>query len=212
MVREAFRALAERRLIEVVIGRGAFVRPPASSDAADALKSVLQRHQITARDVVKARLVLECHAAEEAARRATPEEVAERGWRLEALEREPRILKRIQHDLGFHFGVVRAAHNPVLQVMFSSTSELIAELMLRSLSDEQVTAAGMPHHRSVFEAIRTGDADAARRAMESHHEVATDTYGEDLDHRLDTLADQGLRRALHGHGTLAEVLAALDLP
>jgi GntR family transcriptional repressor for pyruvate dehydrogenase complex len=196
VVREVLGVLAERRLIEVVIGRGAFVRAPRTTDAARAFQGVLRRHGVTARQLVEARRLLESHAAELAAVRATDADLRDMLTHLEALEGADRLVERVRRDLAFHITVARAAHNPVLEVMFASIAEPSAELILRSLSDPATAAAGVPVHRRVYNAIRSGNPRAARSAMARHADIAAQTYGPDLDRDLDQVAGADLRHAL----------------
>ncbi len=196
VVREVLGVLAERRLIDIVIGRGAFVRAPRTSDAARAFQGVLRRHSVTPRQLIEARRLLESHTAEMAARRATEADLRDLEVQLRALERADRLAERVRRDLAFHVGVARAAHNPVLEVMFASIAESSAELILRSLSDPAVAAAGLPLHRQVYNAIRAGKPRVARSAMARHADVASETYGADLDRDLDSVAGPDIQHAL----------------
>lgn len=196
VVREVLGVLAERRLIDVVTGRGAFVRAPRTTDAAPAFQAVLRRRGVTARQLIEARRLLESHAAELAAVRATDDDLRDLLAHLEALESADRLVERVRRDLAFRTTVARAAHNPVLEVMFASIAEPSAELILRSLSDPTAAATGIPVHRRVYNAIRAGKPRAARSAMARHADIASQTYGADLDRDLDPVAGADLRPAL----------------
>ena len=196
VVREVLGVLAERRLIEVVTGRGAFVRAPRTTDAARAFQGVLRRHGVTARQLVEARRLLESHAAELAAVRATEADLRDLLAHLEAFESADRLAERVRRDLAFHLTVARAAHNPVLEVMFASLAEPSTELILRSLSDPTTMTAGVAMHRRIYNAIRAGSPRAAGSAMARHADLAAQTYGPDLDRDLDPVAGADLRHAL----------------
>jgi GntR family transcriptional regulator, transcriptional repressor for pyruvate dehydrogenase complex len=204
-VREVLRVLDERRLIHVEQGRGAFVREPDPAAAAAAVTDALRREQVTARDVIVGRRVLECETAALAATARTDDDLRAMGNALGQLTEHKAILERVKADLGFHLAVAHASHNPVLETMFRAITGLTAELMLRSLSDREVSRAGLPQHKDILEAIRNRDPEAARSLMRDHLGVAMDHYGPDLDQLLDIVAERQLSRMVGGTQTLRDV-------
>ena len=204
-VREALRVLGERRLVVVEQGRGAFVREPDPAAAAAAISDALRREQVTARHVIVGRRVLECETAFLAAAARTKHDLDAMDQALVELRDDAALLDRVKADLTFHMAVARAAHNPVLEAMFGSITGLAAELMLRSLSDREVSHAGLPQHRAIRDAISDGDAIAARDHMAEHLDVAFQRYGADLDRRLDTVAEHRLSDLVGPSSTLDDV-------
>ena len=97
-------------------------------------------------------------------------------------DRSTGLLEQARYDLAFHLAIARAAANPVIETMFGSIAGLTAELMLRSLSDPEVTRASVPFHRQICEAIRERDPARARLAMERH--LAGETTSYRVEHRL----------------------------
>jgi len=209
VVREAIRGLAARDLVEVVPGRGAFVRHARASDAANRMDALLRRRQPTPRHLVEARLMLEGTTAALAAERAEEGDLAAIAAALDAFDAADGLLEQVRHDLAFHLAVARAAHNPVVETMFGAIAGLTAELMLRSLADPQTTPASLPYHRAILEAIRDRDPAQARRAMTDHLEVAARTYGADFDRSLESIARRELVRLLDPGVDLDALLAVL---
>ena len=209
VVREALRGLVERNLIEVVPGRGAYVRAVRPSDAARPLDTLFRRQQATPRNLMEARKMLECEAAGLAALRAEAQDFETMAWALDQFDRSPGLVEQARYDITFHMSVARAAHNPVIETMFGSITSLAVELMLRSLADQAIFAAGVPYHRLVYEAVRRGDAREARQAMADHLSIAASLYGEDFDRSLDTVARRELHRLLGPAATLDELLVAV---
>lgn len=201
LVREVLRTLVERGLIEVHPGRGAFVRRPSSLQVTRSLDVLYRRRQPTARHLSEARLMLECEAAALAAHRADLEDVTELRRRVEVLEASTTAVERVRNDLAFHLALAAAARNPVIETMFASIAPLTVELMVRSHGDPDVLQRSMHHHRATYEAIAARDPVAAREAMRAHLSVAQDTYGDDYDRVLDTMAV----RALHLLGSSASL-------
>lgn len=207
IVREALRSLVERRLVEIHPGRGAFVRSAQSTDAASHMSVVFRRQQVTARDLVEARTMLECTAAELAAGRAEPADIALMERMARELDAATDLVMQARCDLSFHYAVVRAARNPVIETMFAAIVQPTVEVMLRSLIDPGVRAAALSLHLEVVEAIERGDGAAARDAMRRHIHVAEHLYGDDLDRSLESVARRELARTLAPSITLESVLA-----
>ncbi len=208
LVREALRTLVERGLIEVHPGRGAFVRRPSSLHGTRWLDVVYRRRQPTARHLSEARLMLECEAAALAAYRADLDDVTNLRRRVEALEASSTPVESVRNDLAFHLAVAAAARNPVIETMFASIAALAVELMVRSQGDPDVIRRSMPYHRATYEAIAGRDPVAAREAMRAHLSVAQETYGEDYDRILDTMAVRALQ-VLGSAASLEEFLRAV---
>lgn len=194
LVREALRTLVERGLIEVQVGRGIFVRRVRPADAARPVDNLLRRQAITPRQLVEARSMLEGEASQLACHRATPEDLEHLRELVLVATGPPTLLARVRADIEFHLSVVRAAHNSVIETMFSAILRPTAEMMLRSLSDPHVSREGLPYHEHLFAAIRDGDCVAAAKASRAHLEVSQRTYGPDFDVELDLLASHRLGR------------------
>ncbi|MDP9362664.1 MAG: FadR family transcriptional regulator [Chloroflexota bacterium] len=209
VVREAMRGLAGRNLVEVVPGRGAYVRAARATDAAAGMDALLRRHQATARDVVEARTMLECTAAESAATRATSADLAAIERALERFDRADGLIDQTRYDLAFHMAIVRASGNPVIATMFGAITGLTIELMLRSLGDPGVTSISVPYHRAIRDAICAREPERARKAMADHLAVAARTYGADFDRNLESVARRELARLFSPDTTLDDLLGAV---
>lgn len=207
VVREALRMLVERRLVEIHAGRGAFVRHAQSGDAASQMNVLFRRKQVTARDLVEARSMLECTAAGMAAVRATADDLRFMEEVLAELDRASDVVDQTRCDLAFHYAVTRAARNPVVESMFASVAQPMVELMLRSLLDTDVRNEALSLHHEIVDAIRAGDAKRARRAMAAHLEVAARFYGEDLDRNVERVARREIAHRLASNVTLEDVLS-----
>jgi GntR family transcriptional repressor for pyruvate dehydrogenase complex len=206
VVREAIRGLAERKLVDVAPGRGTFVRSAQVSDAVDQLSSLYRHEHVTPRNLVEARMMLECTAAELAAERADAADLAVMTSAVDRLEASPTIIEQARYDLLLHLSIARASRNPVIEVLFSSIGVFTLELMLRSLSDAAVTTVSFPYHHKIVHAIEARDPVAARAAMAEHLDVATRLYGDDFDRSLEHVARQEVSRLLHNDATLDDLL------
>lgn len=214
IVREVLRGLHERGLIRIMPARGAYVQAPTAAGSAKSLESFYRRRNATAREVMDARLMLETHAARLAATSASDADVRALVICAEDCERADNVIDRARCDVTFHGLLAGASHNAVIETMFASITGLTFELMLRSLTDADVSARGLPFHKQILKAIQARDADAAEAAMRRHLELAGEMYGEDYDRSVETIARRELHRSLGPQvsldGLLDEVLRRVE--
>ncbi len=210
-VREVLSGLMQRGRIDVVPGRGIFVRELDAGDVARAMRSSQPLRAATPRHLVEARATLERQTVALAAVRAGPRDLAAIGRALHAFDRTEHVVERARADIAFHSLIARASGNPVLATMFGSIATSAFELMLRSLGDPDITSRGTPYHQQILDALHARDAAAAELAMDRHIHLAAETYGDDLDRSLDQIAERVLRRSF-GHEVTADAIvrAALE--
>jgi len=212
VVREALRDLAGRGLVEIVPGRGAYVRRPRAGDLARSLGALYRRQPVTPRDLIEARKMIECEAASLAATRSGRGDLEAMELALARFDHSTDLVDRTRYDIAFHMSIVRAAHNPVIETMYASIRGLVTQLMLRSLGDPTVSRAGVPYHREIYEAVRAGDGKRARSSMSGHLMIAERLYGDDLDRSLIGVFQRVLERLLGPDVTLDDLLEVADGP
>lgn len=188
VVREVLASLAERGFLDIQPGRGSFVRAVSVDHLSDSLTHAARRAGITARDLVVARVALECAAADLAAQNPKRSTVA-LTQALRAHETAVGVHRMAQTDLEYHEAVVAESGNPVLVLMFGSIRAQVFALMLRSHSDPEVRRVGDPIHASIVDAIEAGDGARARELMREHLELALDMYGVDLDRPISDVVE-----------------------
>ncbi|MEW9516559.1 FadR/GntR family transcriptional regulator [Streptomyces tubercidicus] len=202
VIREALRALQERGLITIAAGRGSFVRDLRPSSHGGDPTLLARRGEVTARDLVVARVMLEGQTAALAAQNRTEDDLTNMRRILAAFDREKSLAATADLDVAFHESIAVASRNPVIQLMFGSIRPLTHGVVLRSLTDRAVRGVAVPLHDVVLEAIADQDPDAARAAMTEHIETAQHFYGPDLDAALTDV----LTRRATSTPNLAEVL------
>ncbi len=185
-VRDAVNQMAAEGLVTVKPRRGTVVSPISIRDI---------------EELYEIRLMIEPEAADAAAARATPAEIAhvqDLAARLEAapsagagrVDDLETYLQEIATDAELHAAVVRAAHNARLDALYDGlrTHVLIARAVFPRLY------RGQPHrrgeHQRVVDAIAAHDGGAARDAMAAHLKQA--------------LADTLRHVEESGHGTSAK--------
>jgi DNA-binding FadR family transcriptional regulator len=195
VIREALAGLVEQGFIEIHPGRGSFVRGVKIDDLSGSLNRAATLAGITARDLVVARLGLECSAAELAAKQS-PRPVEQLRRALKEHSEATTLQTLANTDLAFHETVVASSGNPLLVLMFGAIRNQVHALMLRSHSDPNVQVKGEPYHERIVEAISEGKAELARNLMREHLELALTLYGTDLDRPISEVVEsRGLRFA-----------------
>jgi len=176
-IREALRGLASLGVIEILPGRGTFVKNvnPQVLINPESVFNLLERDSLL--HALEVRRILEVEAIGLAAERATAEDLAE-------IERS---LNRIQHAVisdvddalqrspGFHMAIAKATHNPVLVSMVKPFLRLMArgaEVIDECLPQAREQEYGL--HYELYEAIIRGNPEEARERMRCHLDVARD--------------------------------------
>lgn len=207
MVREALRTLAERRLIEVRPGRGSVVREATVEDAVKRLIEYFDHRGVTPRNLIEARSMIETTATGLAAGRASDQDRQEIVLANAQVDAAVTLIERVRWDLAFHLAIVRAAGNPLVETMFHALQPYIVELLLRSLTDDEVTQKGLAFHERIIDAIADRDVRTASREMRGHLILGLTMFGDDLDRNLNLVAQDALRRIGAKTITFEDILA-----
>lgn len=172
-VREAYRILENRGVLEVTQGRGTFVST-AILDDADLLSRFKLNEHPSRIHVLEARKILEPSIAALAAERAT---LAEADAILKAAKesegREPDFEEWTEINIRFHDLVVSAAHNPVLAHMLTAVHDLIRDSWPRADQIPSTPEKATHFHKLIALAIKDGDANSAHTLMYQHIETFT---------------------------------------
>jgi DNA-binding FadR family transcriptional regulator len=173
IVREAIRVLASEGILKVSQGRRALVTADLSTASLRPMRQLIaDTARETFSDVLDTRLILEVAGAERAAQKATPEDIAEMGARLEALRAAAPGSQEasVAHD-GFHRAVARASHNHFLAQMITSLLDVHVAQKIAIQEDPLEMALlpiGYEAHARLFRPIRDHRPAIARRVMAEH--------------------------------------------
>lgn len=171
VVRESLKVLAEKGLIEIIPGKGAFVREPEASTAQSALQLYLrrQRNERFASNLTEVRQILEGETAALAAQRATVkdlQQIEEAVAQMEACKDDLEMFA--QADLQFHQALAVATHNDLLVVLLNPITGLLIDLMRQLSPLPQAREEAIKHHRTILQAVKDRDAAGAQWAMRAH--------------------------------------------
>jgi DNA-binding FadR family transcriptional regulator len=179
--REALRALASQGLLAVKRGvrGGTFVSAPSPAQISESLQTGLAllttSTHLSVSALVDIREMLEVPAAEMAARQRTEEELdCIRGALFDPATVNPRTVFASNRD--FHTWVLRATHNPLLEVLAEPVFRVLKERFLREQASAEFWVRVDQEHREILGYLESGDQAGAREATRSHLRYLRSTY------------------------------------
>jgi GntR family transcriptional repressor for pyruvate dehydrogenase complex len=176
IVREAFRSLEVAGIIEKGNGRSPKVGVLDSSFLTHLMLHALTTSQISVKQVLEIRTLLEVHAAQMAAKRRTRSDVTRLRTAVAGMKRSVGIAdKFVQHDLEFHSVINGATGNPLIDVMCSSMQECMRQSMRIGITNRRAKSDVLKVveiHDLIATAIDDGSSLRAGTLMKKHFEDA----------------------------------------
>lgn len=177
-LREALRVLEAQGVIEIRVGAGGgpFVARPDFRGLARMLSLQLRLSDVTLREVLDARLIVEPALAGQAASHRSPAEAAALRENQAALEKESRgSAEFLRVNRQFHTLLASASGNRPLSALWSALSA-IADGHEAGVRYTPAAFTGMiAAHRKIVSAVESRDAAEAARVMTTHLQ-ATRTF------------------------------------
>ncbi|OIJ92464.1 FadR/GntR family transcriptional regulator [Streptomyces colonosanans] len=163
-LREAVRALALFRILDVRQGDGTYVTSLDPQLLLEALNFVVDFHRDdTALEFLAVRRILEPAATALAASRISERQLDALAARLDELGPEPSVEELIACDLEFHRGIARNSGNSVLCSLLEGLSGPTTRAGIRrGPTREDAVSRTLYEHRAILGALRDRDAEAAR--------------------------------------------------
>ena len=200
-LRQALKVLEVMGVISQRVGDGTYLNSAAPSLLGEPLDFLILLDGISAHELMEARLIVEPELAARAASRASSEQIAALGRRLEAMEERARNRAQfVEEDLLFHQAVFQGAGNRVCSLMFSVVHRSMHDLM--DLTSQLVRPEHTINlHKKIYTAIRRRNPGAARVRMAEHLEDAKSLFmraserreQRRLQARIGTLSGSGTR-------------------
>ena len=186
--REAIRALETLGLVEVFHGSGSFVRSQGDYALASALQTLLQLERVGIMDVLNVRQVLGRYSIEVAASVATEEDIAAIKLacdRFNEISDTKEVDDVIALIIGFQRAVSAASHNPLLHSLELFLLALLSEVQVGSLTARSVrfwqarALSFQPHRLAILEALKLGDPQKARQAIDPYFDAQRVRFDQD---------------------------------
>jgi GntR family transcriptional repressor for pyruvate dehydrogenase complex len=169
-VREAIKALREKRLVEIRPGRGTFITNGTPDAIRHSLGLFMKFGSLNgSASLVEVREILEPEIAALAATRITKEYITAM---REAVEIMDTALDNadvfVEADLDFHLALAEATQNPFIPILMDSIIDLLREQRKRIALASGGLRRGQFHHKKILDAVMQRNPQAARQAMQDH--------------------------------------------
>ncbi len=183
-LREAVKALAVIRVLDVRRGDGTYVTSLQPALLMEALSFVVDLHSDrSVLEIFQVRRILEPAAASIAAHRISADQLTALEAHIDATDPDGPMEELVRHDLQFHQGIVEAGGNEYLsRLVESMQSGTVRARVWRGITQEGAGSRTIAEHRAILAALRDHDAELAS-ALTLAHIGGTERW---------------LREALHG--------------
>jgi GntR family transcriptional repressor for pyruvate dehydrogenase complex len=163
-LREAVRALALMRILDVRQGDGTYVTSLDPQLLLEALSFVVDFHRDdTVLEFLAVRRILEPAATAMASARITGDGLSVLDRQLDELGPDPSVEELVASDLDFHRGIVQHSGNSVLLSLLDGLSGPTTRARIwRGLTQQDAVSRTLHEHRAILAALRDRDAEAAR--------------------------------------------------
>jgi len=84
------------------------------------------------------------------------------------------------HDIRFHRAVATAARNPLLAAIMEMVADLFYDQRKRTVDRWRDAPEAAEQHRKIYQAIRAGDVERARREMDTHLQWAQEAQEKEV--------------------------------
>jgi len=181
-VREAVGKLSMMGIIDVRQGEGTFVNSLSPGSFMKPLLPMLSLTKKNLHDIFTVRLLIECKAAELAAKNAAPEELEEVKTLLEEMTRNFQnkdIEKYNMHDALFHYEIVKCSHNEVLIAIQALLMDMLKSVIEVATRPPNALEISIEAHNKIYAALTRGDSAEVTELMKRHleggaHYIETD--------------------------------------
>ncbi|MGH9840475.1 MAG: FadR/GntR family transcriptional regulator [Blastocatellia bacterium] len=170
VVRESFKILSQKGLLEIKPGKGAVVTHPNTEAIAGLIDLHLSFTKGNAQSkLVEVRRTLETEIVALAAARRDKADLKLLEETVGAMEanRDNQMICN-QADLSFHLGLAQASHNELYGILLAPIRGLLFQAMERVFDVKNATNEAIEHHRRILASVRAGDPAKARQEMHAH--------------------------------------------
>jgi GntR family transcriptional repressor for pyruvate dehydrogenase complex len=173
ILREAFKILRERGLIDVKSGDGVYVAAPEISILTNIFSRFISFENISIKNLYEFRTAIESKAAELSAKNSTDDEILHMEKIINSMENNYKDLRKWAEDeLEFHLAIAKSSRNPLFYSFLSPISNYLLEFFYKGREfkkDESITE-GIEGHKEIINAIKRKNKNIARKAMIKHLE------------------------------------------
>jgi len=187
VVREAVKGLEGRGLVAAIAGGRFCISAVSPERVSESIRLFMQfeSNKVTYEHMIDFRRMLEIEIAGLAAQHAEAADLARMARELDCMETLKDHLEESEEnrqrfaraDVGFHLAIAAGTGNPLLAVIFGPVIDRFLEERLEGIDRPHALEWGGRGHRLILEAIKNGDVQGAREAMQDHLEYTARMMG-----------------------------------
>lgn len=175
-VREAIQILQAHGLVEIVKGKGIFVKSISSESVSNSILKFLE-HRFEGDyyfDLIHARQIIEPGIAYLAALNRTDEDLKKLAKDIEDIKNnEGDPIKHGEYDMSFHMHLAKASQNKLLPLLLKPVHKLMPGVKSKILTDvAEAKEAAVVWHTKIYNKVKKQDPDGAKSSMIAHLEIA----------------------------------------
>ncbi|MBZ4014747.1 FadR/GntR family transcriptional regulator [Streptomyces purpurogeneiscleroticus] len=172
-LREAVKVLRSQNIVRIHRGRGTYVNAPDQWTALEPMIRAEARRPggTVSEKLIEARELIEAGSARLAAVRRTEDDLTELAELLEEMKETAGAGDTdafVDADIAFHQVIMRASGNAFVPLLFQPFGRLLVDGRRETSAVPQIRENAIAHHQKVLDALRAGDPEQARQAMEGH--------------------------------------------
>jgi GntR family transcriptional repressor for pyruvate dehydrogenase complex len=169
-VREAIKALREKRLVEIRPGKGTFILNGAPETMRHSLGLIMKFGAPNGSShLVEVREILEPEIAALAATRITEEGILAMQQAVVTMDTAlENVDVFVEADLDFHLALAEATQNPLIPILMDPIIDMLREQRKRTGLVSGGLMRGQFHHKQILEAVIQRNPVASRTAMQLH--------------------------------------------
>jgi GntR family transcriptional repressor for pyruvate dehydrogenase complex len=169
-MREAIKALEVIRVLNVRQGDGTYVTSLDARLLIEAISFVMElQSDIQIIETLVVRRICEGAAVGMAAARITPDQIASLRQFIEDSLPTGSVEELVAHDLEFHARIVASSGNSYLAALVESlSSKTVRARIWRGITQSNAVGRTLEEHRSIVDALATGDAKLAESLTVAH--------------------------------------------
>lgn len=168
-LREAFKQLELIGMINIIHGKGVFVKNMNSPSALSPFSYIVSFSKTEIIQTIEVRKIIEKAAISLAIKRATPDRL---NLIKDALEKMKDCGKDYEYfmkcDMEFHINIIEASENKILLTLFTSIKNIFFQEQRYLLKITSAKERAIYYHNKIYEAIVLGDEIKAIEALNKH--------------------------------------------
>jgi len=178
VIREALRVLDEKGMVEIIHGKGVFVKQPDKVDVIEKIEGLMETSNIKLDELLEARYMLETSVGKKLIKHITEQDM----YKLKALYLKMDYALEdealfTQLDTKFHFQLAEATKNQLLVLITMSLMELSNRTVYLETTDVSVRKHAQKEHGEMIRAIEEHDIERYEMAIENHLECIRKSKG-----------------------------------